>query len=58
MKSFNDNTGHLKLDEGNEVIVVNKKSSGEVWVVFGGKGGWIPETYIEKATSEKGSESI
>lgn len=59
IKSVNEeNTGYLKLEEGTKVTVINRNGYGEVWVVSGGKGGWIPETHIENDNSNKGKQTM
>lgn len=56
--NFDARTDHLKVEENDVVTAINRTSDGLLWVQFQGKEGWIPETHLEKAITDKGMNNI
>lgn len=48
------NIDHLSVEKDDVVIAINKKSDGLIWIQFEGQEGWIPESHLELAISDKG----
>ncbi|CAC5415285.1 unnamed protein product [Mytilus coruscus] len=50
---FDEQRDHLKVEENDVVTAINRTSNGFLWVQFQGQEGWIPETHLEKAITDK-----